>query len=420
MQFFKKGEWKIFWPFYMALFVGISTPGIYVIQTLFFLSRGITLTQLGIAFGLYSLFSILAEIPTGAVADVFGKKISIQIHWIIHAITTFAFIFINAPWQIYLLFAVQGISGTFASGAFDALAYNTCINNKRKDLINEFFAKINFITQAGHFLSYLGTVVILYLVGSEKTYLIFNRGYTGMDLLWFTGALGFFFAFLIFFKFKEKNKSRKINIKKDIVKTHQTAIKGLKYAKNHIIIRKLFLASFFLTISYILFSDYVHQSFLLDLGFGAEKIALTIALASVVGAVFTLIPKSIEKKFKTEKHFVEFTIILQLILLVGLFFFNKIFAFSLFFFFIYYNVHRCLRGPIFLPFMQLFMKDKMRATLGSIESLLANVAGVVFFPLAGYMVDNVGVINTTIASVIPLIIGLFILYSVKLKKRISH
>ena len=323
MIIFKKGEWKIFWPFYLALFIGISTPGIFVIQTLFFLSRGFTLTQLGIGFGLVSLFTLLAEIPTGAVADIFGKKTSIQVHWLLHTITSFSFIFVQSPWQMYLLFSIEGISGTFASGAFDALPYEMCKKAKRKDLINEFYAKISMITQFSHVIAYFGTVGVLFLLGSEKIYTVFGMTFRGMDFLWPIGGLGYFFAFLIFFNVKEEVKREKVNIKKNFVKTYRLAFEGIKYSCTHHVIRKLFIASFFLAGSFVLFAHHVHQSFLIGFGFNAEKIAIIIALAAIIGTIFSLIPKSIEKKFKTEKQFIQITIILQLGLLLALVFFSK-------------------------------------------------------------------------------------------------
>jgi MFS family permease len=417
MSFFKEGEWKLFWPFYVALFIGISTPTIYVIQTLFFLSRGISLTELGIAFGLLSLFIVLSEIPTGVIADRFGKKISIQIHWILHTITTALFIFISEPWQIYILFSIQGISQTFASGAFEALPYEICKKNKRKDLINEFYGKISFITQIGHFISYFGTIGVLFLLSSSTGYNILGINFQGMDFLWLIGALGYFLAFLIFFWLKEDIKKEKLTIKKEFIKSFSILRESLVYVKNHSILKRIFLVGFFLTISYILFLDAIHQSFLLNLGFDAKLIATIIALASIVGAIFSLIPKIIEKKFKTEKHYIEFTILLQIILLIGLYFFNHSIFYSMFFFFIYYNVHRCLREPIFEPFRQSFMKDSTRATIGSINSLIGHIAGIIFFPLGGFLLDNFNVINTTLFALIPLFLGLLILLSIKIKRK---
>lgn len=420
MVLFKKGEWKLFWPFYMALFIGISIPGIQVVLIPFFLLKGFTLTQVGIGMGLMSLFTILAEVPTGAVADIFGKRVSIQVHWILHTIVSLLFVFVTSPWQMYVLFAIFGISGTFASGAFEALPYEICKKEKRKELINEFYSKISFVREIAHFISYFATAGVLLLLGSEKIYTFFGIDFKGIDFLWPIGAIGFFAAFLIFFNVKEDVKPRKINLKNDFIETYKLSVEGIKYAKNHPVINKLFFASFFLTISYIFFSETVYQPFLLNIGFNAEKIALIVAFASIVGAIFSLIPKTLEKKFKTEKHFIEFTIILQLALIVGLFFFNKIFAFSVLFFFIFYNVHRSLREPLFQPFKQLFMKDNVRATVGSVDSLLSNVASVIFFPVAGILLDNIGVINTTISASIPLVIGLVILYTIKMKERVAH
>jgi MFS family permease len=416
---FKEGELKIFWPYYLALFVGISTPAVYVIQTVFFLSRGFTLTQVGIAFGLASLFRIVAEIPTGAFADAFGKKKSSQMCWLISTITSACFIFVHAPWQMYVLFSLEGISATFLSGSFDALAYQTCKKNNREDLINEFFAKVSFIREAGHIISYLGVVGVLYALGPGRIYNFLGTNVRGMDFLWPITACGYLAAFIIFFAAKEDVEPVKVNLRQNFIDNYRTSVEGIKYSKAHPIIRKLFLSGFFLTASYVLFADIVYQPFLLNHGFGAEKIAIIVAIASVIGAIFSLVPKSLEKQFKTEKHFIEFTIILQMVLLIGLFFLHSIFAFGMLFFFIYYNMYS-FREPIFQPFKQLFMKDSIRATIGSVDSLISSVACVLVFPIAGFLVDKFGVLNTTLTAFFPLIIALIIMRSIKMESRIAH
>ncbi|MBI2125121.1 MFS transporter [Candidatus Woesearchaeota archaeon] len=420
MVMFKKGEWKLFGALYSSLFLGMAMPNIYVVQALFFLSRGISLTELGIGFAIIKLFRLISEVPTGAIADLYGKKVSIQIQLFFYSICSFLFLFVTRGWHMYLLFAVEGVAGAFASGAYEALPYEIAKKAKRTDLINEYAGKGSFLREVAHFISYFGAVAFLFLVGGETVYTLLGISFKGLDLLWIPTSLGFLIAFVLMFKVKEEVVPRKVNLKQDFIDTYRVSVEGLKYAKSHPVISKLFAASFFFAISFFLFDHHVHQPFLQDLGFNAESIALLTALASLVGAGLSLIPKSIEKRFKTEKHFLEFTVILQLILLAGLFFFNKIFAFGVLFFFIYYNIHRSFREPIFGPFKQLFMKDEIRATIGSVESLIISIGGIIFLPLAGYLVDTYGAINTTLSAFIPLALGLIVLYTIKMNGRVNH
>lgn len=417
MRIFQKGEWKLFWPLYLAYFFGIMVPDIDILIMIFFFAKGFTATEVGIGFGLMSLFVILAEIPTGAIADLFGKRASVQVHWLLHGITTAAFFFITAPWQMWVLFSIQGISATFASGAMEALPYEMAIQANRKDLIKEFYGKIHAIVRFSQSISYFLTLGFLYLVGSTTYYYFFGPR-QGLDFLWFTSAAGFFIAFFIVFKIKEKVHREKFSLAGSIKDTYKTSLEAIRYSGQHPVVRKLFAASFFLVIAALFFSDIVYQPFLLDLGFKAENIALIVAIASIFGGIFCLIPKYIEKRFKTEKHYLQAFIILNLILLLLLFLFAGPII-SIIFFLVYFNL-KDLIYPVWMPFNQLFYKKEIRATIGSVSGVICSLAMVIFFPIVGICVDKFGANNTVYFAAIPLVIMFFILYSIKLKERIEH
>jgi MFS family permease len=99
------------------------TWGLWV---LFLQSRGLTLAQVGIAEACYHGAALLGEIPTGIVADRFGRKVSLAIGLVVYVLSDLVQVTSRSPWQFALGFALCGLATTFASGAAQALLYDSC------------------------------------------------------------------------------------------------------------------------------------------------------------------------------------------------------------------------------------------------------------------------------------------------------
>jgi hypothetical protein len=244
-------------------------------------------------------------------------------------------------------------------------------------------------------------------VGANVKYNIFGYDFLGMDILWMTGAVGYFLAFLIFLRVKEDVKKQDFG--RSMQATYHTAISGMKYVINHKILRTVFIAATLTSISLMLFAQQTHHVFLQKIGLDAQGIATIVAISSILGAIFALSHKIIKM---SNKMFFILTIIIQLSLLAGLFFFNTSVAFCYVFFFLYYNVFS-LRQPWLETFKQSFMTDKLRATIGSVDGILYNICGAIVFPLAGFLVDKIGVNNTILMGAIPLEVALGLFLKIK-------
>ena len=101
---------------------------------LYFLSNGVTQTQLGFLFAANILTLSLCDIPTGAIADLFGHKISVFLGTLIWS-SSYLILFIAKGFPIYLLsMIVGGIGLALVSGALTSLIYDILDKqNNRKD-----------------------------------------------------------------------------------------------------------------------------------------------------------------------------------------------------------------------------------------------------------------------------------------------
>jgi MFS family permease len=87
---------------------------------LFLLSRGLNLLEANLVNTVFFITLFLFEIPTGVVADVYGRKASTVISYLLLGMGTGIYFFADSFWACALAEAISAIGMTFATGAFDA------------------------------------------------------------------------------------------------------------------------------------------------------------------------------------------------------------------------------------------------------------------------------------------------------------
>jgi MFS family permease len=97
--------------------------------------RGFSLTQVTAVDIAFWMVIVLAEMPTGAVADRWGRKTSLLLGAITFATAIFFFGLASNFWSVLVTYVIWGISMTLASGADAAFLYDSLVPLKRE---NEF------------------------------------------------------------------------------------------------------------------------------------------------------------------------------------------------------------------------------------------------------------------------------------------
>lgn len=90
-----------------------------------FLQARMSLVQVSLIYSWRYLTQLLAELPTGAFADILGRKISISLSYVSFILCYVLLPFTNNFTQILLLFTFSGIGNALVSGAFEALIYDS-------------------------------------------------------------------------------------------------------------------------------------------------------------------------------------------------------------------------------------------------------------------------------------------------------
>lgn len=146
---------NIYIHYIFTLFFNLDlTRGLWMI---YLAAKGFTLMQLGILEGCFHVTSFLMEVPTGAVADVWGRKQSRILGRICFLLSLF-FMYFSETYLFQLIgFCICAIGYNLESGAGDALLYDSLLLDAR----SEDFMK----TQGVKELIYKGATVIAYVTG---------------------------------------------------------------------------------------------------------------------------------------------------------------------------------------------------------------------------------------------------------------
>lgn len=114
---------KQIWTLYTSSVLGrLSLTGAWVA---ILAARGYSLAEIGFAETVFHITSILFEIPSGVLADLFGRKAMLIVSSVMRTIGNIVMIFSCNLWMVCAALSFYAMSYNFASGSDDALAYDS-------------------------------------------------------------------------------------------------------------------------------------------------------------------------------------------------------------------------------------------------------------------------------------------------------
>ncbi len=88
-----------------------------------FLEKGLDFTEIGLLIAVRELTTSLLEIPSGAVADVYGRRLSMIFSFVAYIVAFAAFGFASEPGLLYLGMVLYGVGEAFRSGTHKAMIF---------------------------------------------------------------------------------------------------------------------------------------------------------------------------------------------------------------------------------------------------------------------------------------------------------
>jgi len=102
------------------------------VLVLFYQARGLSFTEVMLLQTIYYVAKVVSEAPTGAVADRYGRKLSLILASAVHGLS-YLIIFLGGSFGVFALGEIlAGVGMSLASGADSALAYDTLLAGGRE------------------------------------------------------------------------------------------------------------------------------------------------------------------------------------------------------------------------------------------------------------------------------------------------
>ncbi|USN45431.1 MAG: MFS transporter [Candidatus Woesearchaeota archaeon] len=329
----------------------------------------ISYTRIFILEAAFMFWIFVLEIPTGVVADKYGRKASIILGGLFSAVSIAIFGFINNYWAFFLAEFIGAFGFTLLSGADKALIYDSLIQTKQDKDAGVFLSRYESAGTLGILIGFplgsliAGSSILPYPKTLPLTFII-----SGIFLL-----LTFFVALTL----NEPKRKEKV---KDFIKE---GFDGFKYIFKHKKLR-VFALNFALISATTFFMFWFYQSL-------AGVIGIDVKYNGFIGAGFNLFSmllllniKRIEKLFGM-KNTLFYSAILPGLFFIGLFFFRNIY-FVLIAIFIITGL-KIMRAPVLSDFMNRHIESRNRATVLSGVSMLEKIMVMILYPIVGLLAD---------------------------------
>lgn len=134
-------------------------------------ARGFSLVDIGIAESCFHITSLLFEIPSGVISDVFGRKKSMILSQCMFIISALCMAFSTSLAGVCLALIIDALGYNFASGSREALTYDSLKQADLEDRYIEFSAFDLSIYRIGNASAILCAGLAL-AIGYKKAYLL--------------------------------------------------------------------------------------------------------------------------------------------------------------------------------------------------------------------------------------------------------
>jgi MFS family permease len=158
---------------------------IYPFYVIMFGERGeVSATGIGLLLATWMIVSVLAEIPTGIIADKMSKKWSLVLGHVLQLATFATWLLFPSFWGYAAGFVMWGIGEAFMSGAFQAYLYES-LDDKNKKAFGKIYARSSAFTM----LAYAAGSFAAFLIGPHYSLLLVLSVAVSAISLWITLSL---------------------------------------------------------------------------------------------------------------------------------------------------------------------------------------------------------------------------------------
>ncbi|MEK6839962.1 MAG: MFS transporter, partial [Nanoarchaeota archaeon] len=186
--FFQKGELRLLWPIYLQFLFANMFFFFPTFHALYFRSLGFSFFQIGLFWAIENIASLLFEVPTGAFADLYGRKRSVILGYLLQSVATLLILFSVDFYVLGMIHALWGIGSAFQIGAIEAWVVDL-LQKKNPSLLTYYFTHHRVMRGIGLTISgFLGAIFV---------------NYSGLGVIWIFASIAYTVAALLLMFGKE-------------------------------------------------------------------------------------------------------------------------------------------------------------------------------------------------------------------------
>lgn len=357
-----------------------------------YLQQYLTYTQITFLVGYQFAIQLITELPTGAFADLLGKKAAIAIAYTLEAISIFLFPFSSTFTQFLVIYTLLGLSESFSSGSEDAIYYDTLKQDNRQEEFSFISSRRTFWIQIGLMSGAVLGGLISIFHPTLPFYLEAITHLISVALILMTIEPSIDTAV-----FTLKNYARQI-------------FDGAKQILKNPHIRQV--SFYYIIVGGITWSiqRFFNNALLVSLGFSGAQIGLTLGMLRVVNILILMKLLKLDRIFTKTRSILFFPVVMAIALLPGILLTQQ----TVIPFVAAAMMAATARWIILGKYTNDEFDSKYRATAISTLNMLVNIIFVALMFASGPVIDHYGGVKTffsimgliTILTVLPLGINL--------------
>ncbi|MCM1184501.1 MAG: MFS transporter [Roseburia sp.] len=345
---------------------------------------GMSLAQIGIIEGIYHATSILCEIPSGAAADLLGRKRSMLLSRLCIAVSCMLMLFSKSFGLFALSFAIQAVGNNFNSGSEEALVYDSMKVLGQEEHYKSVCGRLNVVVEVSQ-----GIATVAGGILAEYSW-VWCYG-----ACWVIAALAVLPVWLMEEAPCIDMEREPLTVRELVARHFRTSLAILK-SDSRILKVIVYYEVVFATETLLFFYS---QQYYSELGYNKIQISLILLVVGGVSCLGALTSARLSRHFGRRLAWIAAGGIAVTLLCYG---FENIvvsvaaFAVSGFFNSVLYPVHSDLLNSL--------IPSEQRATLISVDSMFFSTAMILLFPMAGLLADRWGLTAIFVGSGLALLL----------------
>lgn len=339
------------------------------VVVLFYQDNGMDMQQIFTLKAIYSIAIVTMEVPSGWMADVWGRKKTLFIGSVLGAAGFFVYSFSFGFWAFAMAEIVLGAGHAFVSGADSAMLYDGLKASGKTD---QYIKHEGRITSAGNFAeAFAGVIGGLLAAISLRTPFYFQFA---------VAAIAIPAAFTL--KEPRVHSTEHIHSVKKLVLNIKTTL-----ANNHNLRISILLSS--LTGAATLTFAWLVQPYFIAIGLPVEMYGIFWTALNLTVGVSSVFAHKVEMLFGKKWSIA----LIILFLSFGYFLTGTVISmWGIGFLFLFYLV-RGIATPVLKNYINQYTQSEIRATIFSVRDFLIRIIFAVIGPLLGWITDNISLEN---------------------------